>query len=157
MTYTVGKMAKIMGVAPSTLRYYDNEGLLPFVGRTEGGKRVFTDSDYEGLKVIDCLKRAGLSIKEIRHFIQLVEEGDASIKDRLALFEERKQVVEQQLCEMQETLHLLEFKCWYYKTALNAGTEKAVKGLTYDSVPSEYKSVKRSLNIEAVQNEIDKA
>ena len=47
MYYTVSEMAKRMGVAPSTLRYYDQEGLLPFVERSAGGIRVFKEGDYE--------------------------------------------------------------------------------------------------------------
>ena len=46
MIYTVGEMAKKIGVAPSTLRYYDKEGLLPFVERLSGGIRVFKEADY---------------------------------------------------------------------------------------------------------------
>lgn len=57
MIYTVGEMAKRLGVAPSTLRYYDKEGLLPFVERSGSGICVFKDSDYEWLQVIGCLKR----------------------------------------------------------------------------------------------------
>ncbi|MGM9570396.1 MAG: MerR family DNA-binding transcriptional regulator, partial [Phascolarctobacterium sp.] len=53
MFYTIGEMAKIVNVAPSTLRYYDKEGLLPFVERTEGGIRMFKESDYEGLCIIN--------------------------------------------------------------------------------------------------------
>ena len=52
MLYTVGEMAKRIGVAPSTLRYYDKEGLLPFVERSEGGIRVFKETDYEWLQLI---------------------------------------------------------------------------------------------------------
>ena len=147
MTYTVGEMAEIMGVTPSTLRYYDKEGLLPFVERTGGGSRVFKDSDYEGLKVIEYLKRTGLSIKEIRNFIDMAMEGDATIDARLALFEERREAVEKQIAQMQETLALLNFKCWYYQTAKAAGTEAVVKGLGCDTVPSEHKGAKRTLDI----------
>ena len=49
MNYTIGEMAKKIGVAPSALRYYDKEGLLPFVERSEGGIRMFKDSDIEQL------------------------------------------------------------------------------------------------------------
>ena len=49
MTYTVGEMAKLLGVPSSTLRYYDKEGLLPFVERSAGGIRVFKDEDFEWL------------------------------------------------------------------------------------------------------------
>lgn len=62
MGYTISEMAKILGISPSALRYYDKEGLLPYVERTKGGSRIFTDRDYEALMVIDCLKKSGLSI-----------------------------------------------------------------------------------------------
>lgn len=52
MMHTVGEMAKILGVPASTLRYYDKEGLLPFVERTSGGIRMFKEQDYETRKII---------------------------------------------------------------------------------------------------------
>ena len=56
MMYTVGEMAKLLNIPGSTLRYYDKEGLLPFVERSSGGIRMFQEKDYEWLKVISCLK-----------------------------------------------------------------------------------------------------
>ncbi len=58
MTYTVGQMAKMLGLAGSTLRYYDKEGLLPFVERSSGGIRMFREKDYEWLQIIECLKKS---------------------------------------------------------------------------------------------------
>jgi DNA-binding transcriptional MerR regulator len=55
MIYTVGEMAKKLNVAASTLRYYDKEGLLPFLERSSGGIRMFKDEDLSGLKIIECL------------------------------------------------------------------------------------------------------
>ncbi len=86
MLYTVGEIAKILHIPASTLRYYDKEGLLPLVERSKGGIRMFSDKDYEWLKVIECLKKSGLSIKEIRTFIDMVGRGDYSLSERLALF-----------------------------------------------------------------------
>ena len=54
MIYTVGEMAKMLDVPASTLRYYDKEGLLPFVERSPGGIRMFQESDYGWLKIISC-------------------------------------------------------------------------------------------------------
>lgn len=71
MVYTVGEMAKLLGVAASTLRYYDKEGLLPFVERSSGGIRMFRESDIEWLQVIGCMKKAGMSIKDIRQYIEM--------------------------------------------------------------------------------------
>lgn len=59
MGYTVGEMAKMIEVPASTLRYYDKQGLLPFVERSPGGIRLFQEKDYEWLQIIICLKKPG--------------------------------------------------------------------------------------------------
>ena len=122
MPYTVGEMAKQIGVAPSTLRYYDKEGLLPFVERSDGGIRLFKDSDREWLAVIECLKKTGMPIREIKRFVDLCREGDATIDERLRLIKRRRDAVLKQMESLNETLSLLEYKLWYYETAMKAGT-----------------------------------
>ena len=57
MIYTVGEMAQKLDVPASTLRYYDKEGLLPFVERSSGGIRMFRENDFEWLQVIRCMKK----------------------------------------------------------------------------------------------------
>lgn len=63
MLYTVGEMARFLNISASTPRYYGKEGLLPFVERSNSGIRMFSDKDYEWLKIIECLKKSGLSSK----------------------------------------------------------------------------------------------
>jgi len=75
MVYTIGELAKMLGVPASTLRYYDKEGLLPFVARSSGGIRQFCESDIEWLRVIGCMKKAGMSIKDIRQELKQQPEG----------------------------------------------------------------------------------
>lgn len=75
MVYTIGEMAKMLGVPAYTLRYYDKEGLLPFVARSSGGIRQFRESDIEWLRVIGCMKKAGMSIKDIRQELKQQPEG----------------------------------------------------------------------------------
>ncbi len=147
MLYTVGEMAKLIGVPASTLRYYDQEGLLPFVERSKGGIRMFTEGDYATLRVIDCLKKSGLSIKEIKAFIALAAEGDASLDQRLELFQRRREAVLQQIRDLQDTLALLEYKCWYYQTAREAGTEEAVRNLSPEEIPAEHRETKARLDL----------
>ena len=136
MLCTVGEMAKELGVAPSTLRYYDKEGLLPFVERSGGGIRVFQDKDRAALAVIECLKRTGLSIKEIKAFLDWCQEGDATIEQRLALMERQREAVKEQIAQMQDTLALLDYKCWYYETAKQAGTCAGLENLKKEDVPA---------------------
>ncbi|UOQ48753.1 MerR family transcriptional regulator [Gracilibacillus caseinilyticus] len=122
-TYSIGEVAKELNLTAYTLRYYDKEGLLPFVERTDSGTRLFKESDIDALKVIECLKSTGMPIKEIRHFIDWCSDGDDTLQQRYDMFLERKASVEQQMEELQKTMELIEHKCSYYKTALDAGTE----------------------------------
>ena len=146
MLYTVGEMAKILGIPASTLRYYDKEGLLPFVERSSGGIRMFTEKDHEWLKVIECLKQSGLSIKDIRNFISMVIQGDeSSLAKRLTLFQARRDAVKKQIKDMQETLELLEFKCWYYEQAIQDGTEERVRSLSLDEIPKQYRNIRKKM------------
>ena len=135
MLYTVGEMARETGIPASTLRYYDKEGLLPFVERSAGGLRMFTDADREALTVIECLKRSGLSIREIRAFMEMCSRGDDSLGERRALFEARRDAVKAEMDQLARTLEVLEYKCWYYATAEVAGTEGVVRDLAADQVP----------------------
>ena len=65
MSYLISEVAEMMGLSPSTLRYYDKEGLLPNVKRVNG-IRVFEDEDFEWLKLLNCLKNTGMPIKKIK-------------------------------------------------------------------------------------------
>ncbi|MCI8853529.1 MAG: MerR family transcriptional regulator [Lachnospiraceae bacterium] len=145
MLYTVGEIAKVLGVPASTLRYYDKEGLLPFVERSSGGIRMFSQKDYEWLKVIECLKQSGLSIREIRNFIHMAMEGDSSLSGRLELFQTRRDAVKKQLEDMQETLALLEYKCWYYEQAMKDGTEEKVRSLSPEELPQIYREIQEKI------------
>lgn len=136
MQYTIGEMAKMLNVAPSALRYYEKEGLLPFVERTSGGTRVFQEKDYEWLLIIHCLKKTGMQIKDIKSFIDLTSRGDETIKERLELFLKQRRKVEAQIAELQETLKTLDYKCWFYETARNAGSLSALQNLRAEDVPA---------------------
>lgn len=100
MVYTVGEMAKMLEVPASTLRYYDKEGLLPFVERSPGGMRMFQEKDFEWLQVIGCLKKAGMPLRDIRVYIELAMQGDDTIGERLALFEHQREVQREQMQQL---------------------------------------------------------
>lgn len=122
MCYSIGEVSDILGVAPSTLRYYDKEGMLPFIKRTSGGVREFREEDLEWLRIIECLKKTNMSIKEIKQFIDWCMEGDSTIDKRLDLINRRRDLVLKQIESLNETLKTLDYKKWYYETAKVAGT-----------------------------------
>lgn len=145
MTYTVGETADLLGIPASTLRYYDKEGLLPFVERSSGGIRVFRESDFEWLQVIGCMKKAGMSIKDIKQYIELALEGDDTIDIRLKMFAHQRDVLKARLEEMEKTLATVEYKCWFYETAKAAGTTKFPQSMDENDVPKRFRKIRREL------------
>lgn len=142
---TIGEMANRLGVPASTLRYYDQEGLLPFVERSSGGIRLFKDDDYEWLQIIECLKKTGMQLKDIREFVLMAMEGDVTIDARLELIKKQQEAVEAQMEELRQTLNTLNFKRWYYETAKAAGTTDVPRSMTLDQLPEQYREVRKKL------------
>lgn len=146
MIYTVGEAAKVLNVAPSTIRYYDKEGLLPFVERSGGGIRVFKEKDFDWLLIIECLKKSGLPIKDIKRFIDMALKGDKTIDERLELFQNQRKKVIKQMEELQQTLDTLNYKCWYYETAKEAGTTAIHDNMSIEDIPEYLRSAKENLD-----------
>ena len=147
MIYTVGEMAKLLGVTASTLRYYDKEGLLPFVERSSGGIRMFQESDIEWLQVIGCMKKAGMSIKDIRKYIEMALQGDDTIDLRLSLFQHQRKVLQKQMEELQHTMEMVDYKCWYYETAQKAGTVEVPQEMDLAGVPERFRKIRQELRM----------
>ena len=145
MVCTVGEMAKILDIPASTLRYYDKEGLLPFVERSSGGIRMFRETDIEWLQVIGCMKKAGMSIRDIRQYIELALRGDDTIDTRLKMFTHQRDVLLAQMEEMRHTLETVEYKCWYYETAKAAGTIDVPRDMADEDVPERFRAIRRKL------------
>lgn len=118
----IGEVAKITGLSQHTLRFYDKSGLLPKIAKTRGGVRDFDQRDLNTLAMIECLKKTGMPLVDIKQFINWCAQGDKTIKQRHEMFTERRHAVEKQLIEIQKTLKIVEFKEKYYAKALRAGT-----------------------------------
>lgn len=143
--YTVGEMAKLLGVPASTLRYYDKEGLLPFVERSPGGMRMFREKDYEWLQTIECMKKTGMQLKDIRTYIEMAMEGDGTVEPRLQLLTRQREAVRSQMAELQKTLDMLDFKCWYYETAIQHGTTDVPRNMPLEEIPEQYRAARAAL------------
>lgn len=140
MAYTVGEMAKRIGVAPSTLRYYEQEGLLPKVERSSGGMRLFDERDYDWLQTIVCLKQTGMQLRDIRDYMGMTARGDETIAARLQLLVNQRETIQSKMAQLRGILHTLEFKCWLYELAKKAGTTAVFNGMSIDQVPEEYRA-----------------
>ena len=127
--YSIGQVAEMFGLPISTLRYYDKQGLFPNMERVSG-IRKFGDTEIEALRVIECLKKAGMEIKDIRQFMDW-----STYPQRKAMFEERKAHMEAEIAHMNRALDMLKFKCWYYEQAIQDGSEDRLKALIPDHLP----------------------
>ncbi len=145
MVYTIGEMAAKLGISASALRYYDKEGLLPFVERSSGGIRMFKETDFEWLRVIGCMKKAGMPLKQIRRYIEMALEGDDTIELRYKMFREQKSELGKQMAELRHTMDMVDYKCWYYETALAAGTTDVPQNMADADVPERFQNIRREL------------
>ncbi len=142
MYYSIGEVANLTGIAISTLRYYDREGMFPDINRSNGVIRVFSENEIGAIRVIECLKTTGMSIKEIKEFLNWCTQGDESLPKRREMFYNRMQAVQKQIDELKAAMNILKYKCWYYDTAIAAGTEDAVRNISEDKVPEELRNYK---------------
>lgn len=142
MNYSIGEISNLTGIAISTLRYYDREGMFSDIERTSGGIRIFSDAELSTIRVIECLKFSGMSIKDIKEFLIWCQEGDSSLHKRQRMFHDRFIEVEKQLEEMRKNLNYLKYKCWYYDKAVTDGTEEIVKNLSDEELPADIRDYK---------------
>ncbi|NVY95950.1 MerR family transcriptional regulator [Lactobacillus sp. DCY120] len=125
-TYSIGQAAQFSQLTISTLRYYDQLGLIPNLQRDASGQRLFTATNLEAIAMISCLKNSGMKIKAIRQFMDWCQEGDSTLKLRLQMFQDLQQSISQQLAQLQQTLAVVNYKCAYYQEVVNDGTEAQV-------------------------------
>ncbi len=132
--YTIGQVSEMFNIPVSTLRYYDKQGLFPHMERT-GGIRKFGDSELEALKLIECLKRSGLEIREIRQFMEWVAQGPSTYPQRKELIERTRERVEEEQKSLQRAHDMLTFKTWYYEQAIADGNEDRITAMIPDGLP----------------------
>lgn len=138
--YTIGQISEMFGLPVSTLRYYDKEGLFPHLERTSGIRR-FSDREIEALHLIECLKRTGMEIRDIKQFMQWCAQGPSTYANRKELFENRKKALEEQLQALEKNMAMIRFKCWYYDQAIADGNEDRLHEIIPDQLPAEIKAL----------------
>lgn len=137
--YTIGQVSEMFNLPISTLRYYDKEGLFPDLERVSG-IRQFSEKEVEALRVIECLKKSGLEIKDIKQFMNWCNQGSSTYPQRKELFEKQKKQVENEIERLNKVLDMLKFKCWYYNEAIKDGNEDRLASLEPDDLPQNIKT-----------------
>lgn len=134
--YSIGEVSEMFDLPVSTLRYYDKEGLFPDMMRVSG-VRKFGDRELETLRVIECLKKSGMEIRDIRQFIEWCAMGKETYPQRRAMFQRQRQNIEAEIERMNQALDMLKYKCWFYDQAMKGVSEEQLHAMIPDSMPKE--------------------
>ena len=108
-------MAEKEGITTHTIRYYDREGLLPLLERTESGIRKFSEEDIHWLELICCLKNSGMPLHRIKEFMNLCLQGEATCEERKQILVEHKQAILQQMKLLETSLNTVNYKIDHYR------------------------------------------
>ncbi|BFJ01027.1 MAG: MerR family transcriptional regulator [Priestia megaterium] len=114
MEYHIKEAAAKVGLPTHTLRYYEQQGLLPFIKRDENGNRIFSESDIEWLEFIICLRKTDIALLELRKIVELTQKGDDTIGLRKEIFEKHREKMMEKQRELDVAFRKVETKIDYY-------------------------------------------
>lgn len=117
--YTITEVGKLTGLPASTLRYYEEEGILPQVDRNDIGRRVYSEEVLAWLELVLALKNTGMSIERIKSYTAMITEGDDRLTDRREMLVHHKQEVEQTLAKTQMNLEKIIRKIAVYDVLMH--------------------------------------
>ncbi|CKI28130.1 MerR family transcriptional regulator [Streptococcus pneumoniae] len=120
MYYTIGQVAKMQHLTISQIRYYDKQGLFPFLQRNEKGDRVFDEEALKYLEMILCLKNTSMPIQKIKQFIDWSMEGESTILQRLALMKQQETNVLQLMQDTEKNLKKIQQKIAKYENEITS-------------------------------------
>lgn len=145
--YTIGEASEVLGMPASTIRFYEKNGLVPNMQRTGSGIRLFGEEDLEWMRFVERLKASGMPIKEIRAFIELYQQGDSTIEERRHILYERRVAIDRQIAELQLARDFIEYKCWFYDVASEAGTCDVPREMPPEEMPEDMRRIKERCGI----------
>lgn len=105
--------------------------------RRESGIRKFGDNEIEALRVIECLMKSSLEIKDVKLFMKWCAEGPTTYSRRLDIVTKQKKRVEAEIQQLHKALDMLNYKCWHYAQATKDGNESKAKALTPTGLPDD--------------------
>ncbi len=123
MLYSMKQTCEQTGLTYDTLKFYCNEGLVPNVKRDKNNYRVFSDKDIEWIKSLSCLKNCGMSIIEMKEYLDLCLKGEKTIPERQVILEGKLRELEHKIQEIEESIHYIHWKQNFYEEVLSGKTK----------------------------------
>lgn len=111
------------GLTYDTLKFYCNEGLVPNVKRDKNNYRVFNDKDIAWINSLSCLRNCGMSILEMKEYLDLCLQGESSIPERKKVLDAKLSELEHKIAEIQESIDYIHWKQNFYDDILNGKTK----------------------------------
>ena len=121
--FTMMEVCREADMSYQTLKFYCNQGLVPNVKRDKNNRRVFDEHDLEWVKSLTCLKKCGMSIAEMRAYLELCLEGEESILERKVMLAGIRERLVAQLAEVQGSIDHIDWKQGFYDDVLAGRTE----------------------------------
>lgn len=147
--YTVKDVAEITGLTKHTIRYYDDQNLIPFVSRDSRNIRLFSEHDLDWIRMVHSLRISGLPIKEVRHYVEMCLQGDETIPQRAQLIAKQEKELEDKIREYNtQLMHIKKKKAYYEEVSIGQKDDKwnpiygSECGDKYD-VPNHIKSARK--------------
>ena len=123
MTYTMMQVCRELDMTYQTLKFYCNQGLVPNVKRDKNNRRVFDEHDVEWIRSLTCLKRCGMSIEEMRRYLDLCLKGEGSIPERKEMLARKRTDLVEMLGQVQASIDYINWKQGFYDDVLAGRTE----------------------------------
>ncbi|MFI3206746.1 MAG: MerR family transcriptional regulator [Clostridia bacterium] len=142
MGRNISDVAKQFDMTNSSIRYYDKLGLLSGVQRVEGGKRCFTQEDIDRLSVIRCLKNTGMTMADIKDFLDL--NGGNEIKEKRQMIVHQKEILEEKVTQLNEFIEQSEFKIWFFDNIVIDGVEPPYSDESFEMWKTQFENYKKS-------------
>ena len=117
--YTMMQVCRELDMNYQTLKYYCNEGLIPNVKRDGNNRRVFDDKDVKWIKDLTCLKKCGMSILEMKEYLELCLQGESSIMQRKELLSKKRNALLASIKELEDSVAYIDWKQNFYDEVLS--------------------------------------
>lgn len=121
--YTMKEVCDNVGMTYETLKFYCNKGLVPNIKRNENNHRVFDENDLKWISSLSCLKKCGMSIKEMLEYLELCLEGQSSIPSRQNILEKKREALVEQIKELEKSVAYIDWKQNFYNDVLTGKTK----------------------------------
>ena len=125
MSYSIKEVSEKFNISPYTLRYYEKEGLLPSVQRSQNGNRLYNDTDLEWLQIVCCMRSTGMSISDIKDYIKLCLRGSDTVPERRQIILRQKEIIENHIREYQALLKVVQKKLQHYDQMTQTESDSA--------------------------------